>query len=271
MYKPQTKVAPHTSRTLNFVTGRSALVIALSLVFTLALTCTPAVAQDRNWQVDSQYSFARLSFGSGGHTQPLDTAAVSGKVIFDQHNPADPVVDVTFKPGSGLGQQYSAISFKSKRTEFTRDGKPVVVGDLTVTTVQPSATWNPGEAYSGPDYGAPVVHTVSREVTLLFPGMTLPVAQNGAIRLAASTTINREDFPELFADLQSSDEHASVANDVNCTVPSTVSEDYSGLTCTATPVPTATGNFATLTLELKLVQPTPTSAASSGEDAPAGH
>ncbi|MGA9565998.1 MAG: hypothetical protein WBS19_10790 [Candidatus Korobacteraceae bacterium] len=270
MYKAQNQLSSHTSRIVNFATGGAALTLALFLAFTFCFASTPAVAQNPAWQVDSQYSFARVSLGSGEQSQQIDIAPVSGKVVFDSNDPSDPVVDINFKPGIGLAAQYSNISFKSKRTEITRDGKAAVVGDLSITSVQPSATWNPGEAYSGPEYGEPVVHTESREVTLVFPSTNLPAAENGEIRLAASSTIGREDFPQLLAELQS-DKTLRVASVENCTIPSTAGEDYSGLICTTAPVATANGSVATIALTLKLTQLAPTSASASATEAPAGH
>ena len=266
MYKAQNKFASHTSRILNLVTGGGILALALLLAFTFCFASIPAVAQDRNWQVDPQYSFARVSLGTGSQSQEIDVAPVSGKVVVDSSNPADPVVDLNVKPGIGL-DQYSEISFKSKRTEITRHGHLAVVGDLSVTRVGRSATWDPNEAYSGPEYGELVVHTDTREATLVFPGAGLPAAQDGVIRLSASTTIGREDFPQLLSDLQSRN-----SSDVaDCTIPSTISEDYSGLICTGNPGATATANVATIALNLKLTQPAPTSSATSGADESAGH
>ncbi len=269
MLKAQNKLFSHTSRIVNFVTGGAAVTLALLLAFTFCFVSLPAVAQSHTCQIDPQYSFARVSFGSGEQSHQIDISPVSGTVVFDANDPSDPAVDITFKPGLGLAQQYSEISFKSKRTEITRDGKLAVVGDLSVTRVQPTATWNPGEAYSGPEYGEPVLRTESREVTFVFPNTSLPAPRNGEIRLAASTTIGREDFPQLLSGLESFNEGNTMAQ--NCTVPSTVSEDYSGLVCTGTPGATANGSVATIDLTFKLTRPAPTSASASEPDAPAGH
>jgi polyisoprenoid-binding protein YceI len=268
MYQPQNKVASHALRIVNLVTGGAILTLTLLLAITLCFASIPAVAQDRAFQVDPQYSFARLSLGSGAQSQQIDVAPVSGKVVFDSSDPADPAVDLNFKPASGFGQEYSEISFKSKRAEITRDGTLAVVGDLSVTRVAPSATWDPNEAYRGPEYGAPVVHTDTREVTLVFPGAGLPADQNAEIRLSASTSIDREDFPQFFAELQSSNTPGVVVDNENCTIPSTVGEDYSSLICTGTPVVTTASGVVTIALDLKLTPATSTASIASGA---AGH
>jgi polyisoprenoid-binding protein YceI len=257
-----------TSRIVHFVTGSTLVTVALLLAVTFCLTCTAAVAQDRTWQVDPQYSFAHLSLRSGAHSQPIDVAPVSGKVVVDSGD-SDPSVDINIKAGSRLGSAYSQISFKSNRTEITREGNLAVVGELSVTRVETSATWDPSEAYSGPEYGQPVVHTDTREVTLVFPIANLPAAENGAIRVSASTTIGREDFPQLLAGLES-DNTTAAAVDENCTVPS-AGEDYSGQVCTGTPVATSNKNVATIALDLKLTQAPPTTSSSCAGDALAGH
>ena len=270
MYKAQNELFSNTSRILNFVTGSAALTLALFLAFTFCLASIPAAAQNPTWQVDPQYSFARVSLGWEAQSQQIDIAPVSGTVVFDSNDPSDPVVDINIKPGIGLASEYSKITFKSKQTEVTRDGKLAVVGDLSVTGMQPSATWNPGEAYSGPEYGAPVVRTETREVIFVFTSTSLPAEQNGEIRLSASNTIGREDFPELLAQLQSDNTLRAGSNE-NCTVPSTTGEDYSGLICTGTSVPTANGNLATITLSLKLTHPATAPYAASAAGESAGH
>ena len=264
MYQPQNKVASHPLPIVNLVSGGAMLTLALLLAFTLCSASIPAVAQDRTWQIDPQYSFSRLSLGSGAQSQQIDVAPVSGKVVFDSTDPVDPVVDLKFKPGIWLGAKYSEISFKSKRSAITRDGKLAIAGDLSVTRVESSATWDPNEAYSGPEYSKPVVQTDTREVTLVFPGASLPAAQDGVIRLLASTTIGREDFPQLLSELESGNAASVAVTGGNCSNPSTVSEDYSGLVCTGTPSAITTGSGVTIALNLKLTQQAPTTAAESG-------
>ncbi len=257
--------ASHSSRILEFVTGGPSFTLTVVLAFALCLASIPAVAQGHIWQVDPQYSFASLSLVSGSQSQEIDVAPVCGKLVFDASDPANAVVDLDIKPGSALGLEYSEIRFKSKRSVISRDGELAVVGDLSLTRVERSATWDPSEAYRGPEYGEPTVRTDTREVTLVFPGASLPADQSEAIRLSASSTIGQEDFPQLLALLESSYSLSVVAPDEDCTVPSTIGEDYSGLICTGTPVATATNpNQATIALDMKLTQPAPTPAATAG-------
>ena len=105
----------------------------------------------------------------------------------------------------------------------------------------------------------------------MFPGASLPAAQNEAIRLSASTTIGREDFPQVLAGLESGNTSGVAVEGETCTVPSTVGEDYSGLICTGAPVATAANNVVTIGLDLKLTPLPPTTSASSAADASAGH
>jgi len=299
MYKAENRTTSnisttsHASRLPHLLTGYTSLTLALLLALTLCLAPVPALAQGRIWQVDAQHSIARLSLGSGSQSAEIGVAPVTGNVVFDSSDPADPVVDLSIKPGNTLAPEYLEITFKSNRSSITGDGNLAVVGDLSVTHVERNLTLDPNEAYRGPEYGEPVVHTDTREVTLVFPAAGLPAPQNGAIQLSASTTIGREDFPQLLAELESGNRPSVVVEDENCAVPSTTGEDYSGPICTGTPVAIANNNVATnggsedyrgfepavipnrnqatIALNLKLTQLAPTSSAASGATEPAGH
>ncbi len=276
-------VRSHASGNLYLLTGNTTLALLLALGISFAI---PAHAQSRVWQVDAKHSVARLSVGSGAQSAEVGVAHVSGNVVFDASDPADPVIDLNIKPDNRLGPDYSQISFKSKRSAITSDGKLAVVGDLSVTRGERSVTLNANEAYRGPEYGGPVAHTDTHEVTLVFPGASSPAAHSGAIQLLAATTIGREGFPQLLAALESGNWPGMVVEDENCTMPS-LAEDYSGAICTGTPVAIATNsvatnggsedyrgfepavvpnaNQATIALNLKLTQLAPAPSAASGE------
>jgi hypothetical protein len=215
--------------------------IANSLLFVAsvfgAATSLPA-------QVDAEHSIARLQSGSGSQSEEARVARVSGNVVFDSSDPADPVVNLNLKPDKGLGADYSEISFKSKRSAITSDGKLAVIGDLSLTRVERSVTMDPNDGYYGAVYGAPVVQTDTQEVTLVFSGASLPATGNGALQLLATTNISRERFPQLLAALAPGNWPSMVVEDENCTMPSTVGEDYSGATCTGTVVATAINSVA---------------------------
>ncbi|MFZ0796222.1 MAG: hypothetical protein WCA13_09545 [Terriglobales bacterium] len=253
----------------------------------------PAHAQSGTWQVDAEHSIARLSLGRGSQSADVGVARVSGSVVFDSNDPADPAFDLNIASDKNLGPNSSQIGFKSKRSAITNDGELAVIGDLSVSRIERSVTADPNEGYGGPEYGDPVVRTDTHEVTLVFPRMSLPEAQNGAIELSTSITINREGFPQLLTSLESGNWPSTVVEDENCTNPSTASEDYSGPICTGTAITTATGeqtatgvgeaysgfqpavvpdgSQATIALDLKLTQITPAPAAVFGAAESAGH
>ena len=236
----------HVSRIFQFVTGKAGATFLL-LALVIAVASIPALAQGGVWQVDGQHSIARMSLGSGPRAVEVGVARVSGKVAFESNDPAAPVVSLNITPDSDPGADHSQMSFKSKRSEMTSDGKLAVVGDLSVTRVERSVTLDANEGYYGAEYGEPVVHTDTREVTLVFPGASLSGAQNGAIELTAATHISRERFPQLLTTLAASNWPNLVVEDKNCAMPSTVGEDYSGAVCTGTPVATATNSVAPAT------------------------
>ena len=277
-------------RFLEFVTGRAG-VVSLLLTLALAAASIPARAQSGVWQIDAQHSIARLSLGSSPRSAEVGVARVSGNVAFDASNSADPLVNLNIQPVKGAS--YSEISFRSKRSEITKDGKLAIVGDLSLTRVERDVTpyVGGGEGYYGAEYGQPVAHTDVREITLVFPGASLPAAQNGAMQLSAAAHISRERFPELLSAMAAGDWPNLVVEDEHCAMPATpVGEDYSGPVCTGTPVVTATnsvttyagggegyygyepaiipdGSQATIAFDLKLTQPgsTPSAAYRSAE------
>lgn len=277
----------HTLRTFQPVTVNLSLTLALLLALAVFFSI-PAHAQSGIWQVDAEHSIARLSLGRAPQSAEVGLAAVSGSVVFDSNDsadPSDPISDVNIASDKTLGPNASEISFKSKRSVISKDGKLAVVGDLSIRRLERSVTMDANEAYHGAEYADPLVYTETHEVTLVFPGTSLPAAQNGAIKLSASTIINREDFPQLLAALQSDNWPSVVVEDANCTNPSTIGEGYSGAICSGTTVTTATnsvppanvggegysgfepavvpdGNHATIALNLTLTQSAPASAQS---------
>ena len=285
----------HTLHNLHFVTGDLRLAFLLLFAFVVCFTSIPARAQAGIWHVDTEHSIAHLSLGSGLQSAEIAVVPVSGTVLFDSGDPADPVVDLDIKSDKRLSPNSSEISFESKRSAITSDGNLAVIGELSVTRVERSVTMEPDEAYAGPEYGKPVVHTDTHEVTLVFPVTNLSAAKSGAIQLSASTTVSREAFPQLLSALETGNWPNMVIEDENCTVPSTVGEDYSGAICTGTSVTTATnsvdtgyigggegyygleravvpdGSQATIVLNLKLKRLPPTPSAASGAAGYTGH
>jgi hypothetical protein len=284
----------HALRNLDFGDNLSLLFLLL-LAFAVCFASIPARAQNGTWQVDAGHSIARLSLGAGSQSVDIGVAPVSGTVVFDSSDPADPAVHLNIKSDNRLSPNSPEISFKSERSAITSDGKLAVVGKLSVTRVERSVTMEPNEAYAGPVYGEPVRHTDTREVMLVFPVTSLPAAQNGAIQLSASITVGREAFPQLLSALEPGNWPSVVVENENCNAPSTVGEDYSGAVCTGTPIETATNSAvagyigggegyygsepavipyrsrATIALNLKLTKLASTASAASGAAGSAGH
>lgn len=235
----------HVQNILHLITSEVGLIFLL-LAFAVSLASVKAHAQD-TWQVDAQHSIARLSLGSGPTATEVGIARVSGSVAFATGHAADPVVDLNIEPEQSPASDDPKISFKSKRSMVTGDGKTAVVGDLSVTRIERSVTMDANEGYYGAVYGEPVVHTDTREVTLVLPAATIPAAQNGGMQLSASTSVGREYFPELLAALAPGNWPSTVVEDESCTVPSVTGEGYFGANCTGTPVATPTNSTAPAT------------------------
>jgi hypothetical protein len=198
-------------------------------------------------QVDAERSIARFSVGSGPSTVEVGVGQVAGNVAFDSSDAADARINLTIKPGTGSAAAYSEITFKSKRSSLTSDGKLALVGDLSITRLDREASMDPNEGYSGAVYGAPVVHTDTREVTLLLSNPIRPAAQSGAMQLSASINISREAFPQLLAALAPGNRPSILIEGEKCTTPSTVGEDYAGAICSGKLVATVENSVAPAT------------------------
>ncbi len=207
--------------------------IFIMLAVAIVTASIPAHAQD-TWQVDSQLSIARLSLGSGSNALEIGLARVSGDVIFDANDPTDPSVNLKITPGNETSADYAEMSFTSKRSTMTSDGKFMVTGDLSVTRIERSVAAEPNEAYAGPQYGDPVARTDSQEVTLVFPDPRQNAGHNRAMHFSGTSSLSREDFPSLLDALTFDAWPTILVNDEKCEAPSTVSEDYSGMRCTGT-------------------------------------
>jgi polyisoprenoid-binding protein YceI len=224
-----------------------------------------AFADGGTWALDSTTSSARLFQGSASNPDSVNTgvARVSGKVKLDTNDLGHSVFDLTIYPadeqwGHALSPEgtlpsgyvpdatdHTLLTFHSKRILMRGTGKLEVIGDLTTTRVERSVTLTPSEAYAGPVYGDPVVHTETREVRFLFPslnaalssGRLTPVGlqERAALDLSGSARVGHEDFPELLNAIQDTNWPAVVKNE-RCQMPSTVGEDYHGATCTGTVV-----------------------------------
>jgi polyisoprenoid-binding protein YceI len=182
----------------------------------IVASATLSFGQTGPWQLDPNQSTARLFVGSSTDPESsnLGMARVSGKAILDTDEPERSVFGLTLYGADGNSgsmnpdgratavdtpEHYANLVFKSKRV--TRDsGALEVTGDLTLKRIDRSVALNPDEGYSGAEYGDPVISTVTREMTLVFPSADPVVGQDdkkNAARLSASAWIGRENYPEL--------------------------------------------------------------------------
>jgi hypothetical protein len=169
----------------------------------------------------------------------IGLARVSGQVVFEASDPSDPTV--TFNVNSNeQGAEYTSMNFTSRRCAMTADGKLIVIGDLSVTRVERSVTMDPNEAYVGPQYGDPVAHIDTRQITLVFSDPRRVASEAGTMRFSGTSTVVREDFPQLVDAITTDVWPCQVINDEKCTGPSTIGEDYHGAECRGTVIASVT-------------------------------
>jgi polyisoprenoid-binding protein YceI len=236
-----------------------ALIVSLSIVMA-AIISPVASANSATWSLDSDTSSARFFQGSRADPDSVNTgvARVTGKVKLDPNDLDNSVLDLNIYPadedwGHALSPEgnlptgyvpdttdHTLLTFKSDCI-IAGNGKLEVVGNLTLTRVERSITADPTEAYAGPVYGDPVIHTETREITFLFPnlsavsGSLTPVTlqTNGMLDVSGSARIGHEDFPEL-SDAMQDRNWLSVVQNERCQNPEAGAEDYSGPVCTGT-------------------------------------
>ena len=217
--------------------------IALSGVISAA----PALAQNSVSQIDSEHSTARLYLASSRNPNDnlnVGVARTSGVVKLSSGNSAAPNFDFTIYPAdekSPLAKSaadrhekessYTVIAFKSRRVVPLTADTYRVSGDLTLTYVQRSVSYDPSESYSGPTYGPAITSSQTQQASFEFRRAT-PSGSTANAEWIASSTISAEDFPELLTAVSSTVWPVFVA-DEQCSMPSNVgSEDYSGPACT---------------------------------------
>jgi polyisoprenoid-binding protein YceI len=232
------------------------LTTSLSIAL-FALISPAAYAAGGKWSLDSTGSDARFFQGSAANPDSTNTgtARVTGQANLNTGDLNQSAVDLSIYPadenwGHALDAQgilptgyipdatdRTLLTFKSTRIWRTADGKLEVTGNLTLTQVERSVTLTPGEDYSGPLFGDPVIHAETREITFLFPTLQ---AQSD-LEVSGSAGIARENFPQLFTAINATN-WPSVVKDETCAMPSTAGEDYSGAQCTGTVIAAARNN-----------------------------
>jgi polyisoprenoid-binding protein YceI len=239
------------------------LAISLSIVM-LAVISPDAFAQGGTWSLDSVTSNARFFQGSEAYPDSVNTgvARVTGKVKLDANNLDQSVVDLSVYPagenwGAALSPEgnlptgfvpdateQTLLTFNSRRIVRTKSGDLQVIGDLTLTRVERSVTADPTEAYAGSAYSDPVIHTATRSITLLFPGLSAALAAGplgpatrqhpGTLEVSGTApALSDETFPGLLAAITETNWPPVLQNE-KCDTPPAVGEDYSGIPCTGT-------------------------------------
>lgn len=203
------------------------------------------------WRLDAGHSTASLFLGSRAnqHAFHVGIARVSGNVFLDRTKPANSEIDLVLYPADAGGPtgldgklaggrspnaiDYSELIFKSGHIERGGGDALSVTGDLTLVRIERSVDATPSEAYAGPIYGDPVVHTIEHQATFILRNLSPDRRRysHGAPELSASTYIPHEDFPGLrSAMLRTS--WPVVVIDEKCQMPASVGEDYAGQSCT---------------------------------------
>jgi polyisoprenoid-binding protein YceI len=215
-------------------------VVAVAGVVSVA----PAFAQNAVSQIDSEHSTARLYLASSKNPDTslnVGVARAAGVVKLSAENAATPNFDFTIYPAdekrtkSAANRReekpdYTVIAFKSRRVVPLTADTYRVSGDLTLTYVQRSVSYDPSESYSGPTYGPAITSSQTQPASFEFRRATS--SRNSAnAEWIASSTIHGEDFPELL-NAVSSTVWPVFVSDEQCTMPANVGEDFSGPACT---------------------------------------
>jgi len=227
-----------------------------------------SVSTPGSWQVDTAHSDAQLvtdattDYGKTKLNATLGFARLNGRVVIDSGDPAKSSFDFRFYPATSVSpvidedgkflnhwlanlSNHTLVCFHSKRVVRTPDGRLQATGELAVTRVDRNVEADPTEAYSGPVYGPPMIHRVSREATFIFD---FPATGNGqkesSVKASGSTSMFREDFPQLVKTVVST-YWPTVVQDEKCQNPDPT-EAYSGPQCTGTflEAPGLPGNYA---------------------------
>ncbi len=226
------------------------------VVFGGLISVAAALAQDGAWRIDSQHSTARLFLALSRNPEAsldVGVARASGVILGSGGDSAPANFNFTIYPadkagldysepeGNGNGPGYTVIHFRSKRVVPIGKEAFRVTGDLTLTYVQPFATYDPHEAYAGPVYVPAVTDSVTQPAVFEFHRVTRSSRRRSTLNNAewsATSTVNGEDFPALLNAVSSTNWPTFVA-DEKCTMPSNAGEDFSGPECTGTAIEVA--------------------------------
>lgn len=233
-----------------------AVLSAAALILALTAPRTP-VSTTGSWKVDARHSDAQLStdgtteFGKTRTTLTIGFGRVNGTVKLDGTDSANSAFDFRFYPATSMDPPIgedgktklewftnlannTLVCFHSKGTQLTADGRLRTTGDLVLTRVDRNVELTANEAYSGPVYGPPIIHRVTRPATFVFdvPAAGGNSQKDGSLQTSGSTNVVREDFPQLLKVVIATP-WPPVIRDQNCQV-AEASEAYAGSLCTGT-------------------------------------
>jgi polyisoprenoid-binding protein YceI len=236
---------------------KHAALFALVGVFALGVPDKPT-STEGSWQVDARHSDARLitdgttDYGKTKIDVALGVARVNGRITLDNADPTKSNIEFRIYPATAMTpaidedgkflnhwlmnmSNHTLVCFHSKQVTRKSDGKLQATGDLILTRVDRNVDATPSEGYSGPVYGPPMLHRVSREATFVFdlPASDANGSKGGEILATGSTSMHREDFPQLVRAVLST-YWPPVVQDENCQAPSDPTESYHGSECTGT-------------------------------------
>jgi len=230
-----------------------AVVILAVLAFTIP---GASISPSGSWVADPRYSDAQMTtdgttdFGKTKMAFTVGFARLNGRMKIDNNNPAASTFDLAFYPATSMVppidesgkflsywlanlSNHTLVCFHSKGFVRTADGKMQTSGDLVLTRVDRNVELTANEAYNGPVYGPPVVHRLTREATFVFDFPAAGSGQKGRALASGTTTVVREDFPQLLKAVLGTF-WPTVVQDEKCQSPSGASEGYSGSQCTGT-------------------------------------
>jgi hypothetical protein len=210
--------------------------------------------------VDTRHSDVKLitdattDYGKTKINVALGYARIYGRVKVDDGDPAKSSIEFRFYPATSMDppidedgkflsrwlenlSNNTLVCFHSKRVERLPDGRLQTTGDLAVTRVDRNVDLSPNEGYAGPVYGPPMVHRVAREATFIIDLRDANGQKDGDLQASGSTSMFREDFPQLVKTVVNT-YWPPLVQDENCQTPN-VSEAYSGSKCTGTFMETA--------------------------------
>jgi hypothetical protein len=213
-----------------------------SAAFAASIVAAPIHAQDSSVHVDSHNSIGRIFLTSTQKPQlevNVGVTRVSGSVAANAINAAPSAFDFTLYPADQTAKvdpqnpNSTIVSFHSHKVEKVNDQTYRASGVLSVTYVVRVASYDPTEAFSGASYGPASTYTVKRGATFEFHPVHHPTWEGVAAYTdwVGTTALVGSYFPELLQSVSNTNWPEVVDNE-RCTMPATITEAFSGPSCT---------------------------------------